>query len=316
MIDETKINPNIEKLHEYFDVVIKKYFDGDDSKKIFFEEVNCYNCDSSKISTSFVVNRFRHVRCKNCGMVYVNPRLKETITHDLYHEPPYQEFYKIKLIPSIDYRKNVLAVRKFEQIAHYTKKPGKVLDIGCGLGEVLSVFQENGWNCLGIEFNEFAANYATEKFHLNIINKSIYDFEASEKFDLIMLWGVLEHFYNPQKILKKIFELLNDDGLLVIEVPSADSILVRYYERTHNMVDRIIEGDRHIMLFSVRGFQEMLEQTGFKPLTIVSNGLDISTINRLEMENLLDLNQVNALQEKLDVSLQGDLLRGIFSKIH
>jgi len=314
MIDETKINPNIENLHEYFDSVIKKYFDGDDPKNIFFEEVNCYNCGSSEISTSFVVNRFRHVRCKKCGMVYVNPRLKETITHDLYHEPPYQEFYKIKLIPSIDYRKNVLAVRKYEQIIHYTKKPGKVLDIGCGLGEVISVFQENGWNCMGIEFNEFAANFAKEKFHLNIINKSIYDFEASEKFDLIMLWGALEHFYNPKKILEKIFELLNDDGLLVIEVPSADSVLVRYYEQTHNIVDRIIEGDRHIMLFSVRGFREMLEQTRFKPLTIVSNGLDISTLNRLEMENLLDLNQVNAIQEKLDVSLQGDLLRGFFTK--
>ncbi len=314
MIEEAKINPNIEKLHQYFDTVIKKYFDGEVPKAQFFEEVKCYNCGSVETSTSFVVNRFRHVRCKNCGMVYVNPRLKETITHDLYNEPPYQEFYKIKLIPSIDYRKNILAVTKYQQIVQYTKKTGKILDIGCGLGEVLSVFKENDWDCLGIEFNEFAAGYAKEKFHLNIVNKSIYDFDTSEKYDVVMLWGVLEHFYNPTRILKKIHEILTDDGILVIEVPSADSVLVRYYERTQHVVDRIIEGDRHIMLFSVRGFIEMLEKTGFQPKSIVTNGLDISTINRLELKNSLDLNQVNVLQEKLDISLQGDLLRGFFSK--
>jgi hypothetical protein len=37
------------------------------------------------------------------------------------------------------------------------------------------------------------------------------------------------------------------------------------------------------MLFSVRGFEEMLQDTGFKPVKIHSNGFDISTLNRIEM---------------------------------
>jgi 2-polyprenyl-3-methyl-5-hydroxy-6-metoxy-1,4-benzoquinol methylase len=295
MIDEAKINPNIEKLHNYFDEVTNKYFVGARPKPDFFENVKCYNCGSTEIATSFIVNRFRHVRCKTCNMVYVNPRLKESITHNLYAEPPYTEFYKIKLIPAIDYRRNVLGVKKFRQIIQHSKKIGKVLDIGCGLGEVLSVFKENGWDCTGIEFNEFAARFARENFQLNIINKSIYDFDITEKYDVIMLWGVLEHFYDPKKILKKIHELLNDDAVLVLEVPSADSVLVRFYERTQRNVDRIIEGDRHIMLFSLRAFTEMLDETGFRNISLVSNGLDVSTINRLELNNVLDNNQINAL---------------------
>lgn len=314
MIDESKINPNLDKLHQHFDSVLEKYFEGTKSIPKYFEDVNCYNCGSTEIISSFVVNRFRHVRCKNCNMVYVNPRLKDLMLINLYNEPPYNEFYKIKLIPSIDYRRNVLAVNKYNQIAKYFDTPGKVLDIGSGLGEVLSVFQENNWDCTGIEFNEFAANYSRKAFGLNIINRNIYDFDLSEKYDVIMLWGVLEHFYEPLQILKKVYRLLKDDGILLLEVPSADSVLVRYYEKSLRSVDRIIEGDRHIMLFSIQSFIEMPEKAGFYPVEIKSNGLDISTLNRLELNNRLNLTQVNELQGLLDRSLQGDLLRGFFRR--
>jgi len=315
MIDESKINPNINKLHNYFDNVLEKYFDGEEPIQTYFENVKCYNCGSTEIINEFVVNRFRHVRCKKCGMVYVSPRFKESITHDLYSESDYTEYYKIKLIPSIDYRRDVLAVNKYKQIMDNFEKPGKVLDIGCGLGEVLSVFKENNWDCTGIEFNNFAAGFARDKFGLNIINESIYNIESSEKYDLIMLWGVLEHFYNPLQVLEKIHGLLKDDGLLLLEVPSADSVMVRYYEGINGKaVDRIIEGDRHIMLFSVRGFIEMTEKSGFNLAKLRSNGLDISTLNRLEMDNILDISQVNTMQQLIDESFQGDLLRGFFKK--
>ena len=313
MIDESRINPNLDRLKDHFDHAVAKYFDGDKPREEFFEEVRCYNCGSAETSTNFTVNRFRHVRCKDCGMVYVNPRLREEITHDLYQEEPYTEFYRIKLIPSIDYRRNVLGARKYTELAAHFNRPGRVLDIGCGLGEVLSVFQEHGWDCTGIEFNPFAAGYAKEQFGLHVINKSIYDFDGADRYDLIMLWGVLEHFYDPNMVLRKIHSLLEENGRLLIEVPSADSLLVRYYERTRRPVDRIIEGDRHIMLFSLRALTEMLGRAGFSPVDIRANGLDVSTLNRLEMNGILDLASVNTLQGLLDTSLQGDLLRGVFA---
>ncbi len=314
MIDESKINPNLDKLHQHFDSVLQKYFEGGKPIRKYFAEVRCYNCGSKEISNSFIINKFTHVRCKNCDMVYINPRLKESIAHNLYNEIAYDEFYKMKLIPSIDYRRNVLAVNKYNQIAKYFGELGKVLDIGSGLGEVLSVFQENNWDCTGIEFNKFAANYSRKTFGLNIINKSIYDFDLSGEYDVIMLWGVLEHLYEPLKILKKVHELLTDRGILLLEVPSADSVLVRYCEQSLRSVDRIIEGDRHIMLFSIQSFIEMPGKAGFYPVEIKSNGLDISTLNRLELNNKLNLAQVNELQELLDRSLQGDLLRGFFRR--
>ena len=191
-----------------------------------------------------------------------------------------------------------------------------MLDVGCGLGEVLSVFKENEWDCTGIEFNKFAAGYAKDKFGLNIINKSIFDIDesAENKYDLIMLWGVLEHFYDPKKVLRKVSELLVPGGLLLLEVPSADSVLVRFVESTSKPVDRIIEGDRHIMLFSLKALEQMTGDCGFSPDKIISNGLDVATINRLYLEGALDKENENRIQLLLDGSCQGDLLRGFFRK--
>ena len=114
MIDDSKINPNLDKLHEHFKAVLDKYFDGDKPITEYFEEVRCYNCGSKETDSSFIIDRFRHVRCRECGMVYTSPRLKEEITHDLYNDRVYDDSYKIKLIPSIDYRRNILGANKYK----------------------------------------------------------------------------------------------------------------------------------------------------------------------------------------------------------
>ncbi|MDD5356307.1 MAG: class I SAM-dependent methyltransferase [Candidatus Omnitrophica bacterium] len=317
MIVFDKINPNLSELSNYYSEKTRKFFNkGGDFKSECFEEVKCYYCDSDKYVCEFYDKYgFRHIRCSVCGTVYVNPRLKQKIVHDLYSESDYTQYYKIKLLPALEYRKNVLGIRKYEQIISLlSKKRGRVLDIGCGLGDILSIFKENKWDVLGIEFNPFAANYAKEQFGVSVVNKSVFDFDEADKFDVIMLWGVLEHLYNPRKILAKCHKLLSKEGLLVMEVPSADSLLVRYAEATHKKADRIIEGDKHLILFSVASFKGMLEKSGFEVRKLLSNGLDMATIDRLFLENKLSAESIDAIQKALDESLQGDLLRGFFTK--
>jgi 2-polyprenyl-3-methyl-5-hydroxy-6-metoxy-1,4-benzoquinol methylase len=315
VIDARLANPNLDKIHDLFYKRLSKFFDENGSPKAeLFEEVVCYNCQSASISSECTIARFRHVRCSGCGMVYVSPRIKKNLLHDSYNEDDYTEHYRLKLIPSIEYRRNVLGQQKFKQIAAYFEKPGSILDVGCGLGDLLSVFKANGWACLGIEFNQFAANYGHEHFGVNIIAKSIFDFAPEEQqFDCIMLWGVLEHFTDPAAVLDKLYQLLRPGGLLVLEGPSADSVLVRYFEEHEGYIDRIIEGDRHIMLFSVRSLKEMTQRSGFQLVHLQSNGLDIDTLARLNRETC-SAPFIRRVQSAVDACLSGDLLRGFWRK--
>lgn len=317
MIEFDKINPDPSALSSHFMENTKIFFNKDGSFNMeYFENVRCYYCNSARFINKFRCKYgFEHVRCSTCGMVYVNPRLKQGVSNNLYSEDYYAQSYKIKLLPNLDYRRNVLGLNKYNQVVSMLgRDKGRVLDIGCGLGDILSIFKENGWYALGIELNHFAANYAKENFGIQVLNQSIYDFDEGDKFDVVMLWGVLEHVYNPLALLNKCHRLLLEDSLLVIEVPSADSFLVRYVEGTGKKVDRIVEGDKHLMLFSINSFNGMLEKGNFTCKKLLSNGLDIATINSTFLDKALPDESVASIQEALDESFQGDLLRGFFTK--
>lgn len=312
-VDEKMTSGMVDELNERFEKGLDRYFDDlGGLKKEFSERVDCPNC-GEKEGRQFIQKRFSYVRCAGCGMVYCSPRLNSEVNTRIHSRETYIEHFKLKVIPSIDYRRDVLARRKYEQLMGFFKGSGRVIDIGCGLGEVLSVFQENGWDAMGVDFNEFAIEYAREKFGVKIINKDIFELDMPEKFDLVMLWGVLEHVYEPFKLLEKARSILKPDGLMLVEVPSADSVLVRYCEGTGTEAHRTFESARHIMLFSRKALVGMCARSGFSCEKLVSNGLDITTLCRMKS---LDMSPEisGRLQMMLDDSLQGDLLRGFFRK--
>ncbi|HCN37520.1 MAG TPA: hypothetical protein DIS94_07415, partial [Bacteroidetes bacterium] len=104
------------------------------------------------------------------------------------------------------------------------KNSGSLLDVGCGSGLFLKSVSDV-FNVSGIDVSKKSINFAREEFGLDVSNKSLDDLISDgKKFDIITLWHVLEHFNNPVEDLKKIRNLLNENGVLIIEVPNWDSI--------------------------------------------------------------------------------------------
>jgi 2-polyprenyl-3-methyl-5-hydroxy-6-metoxy-1,4-benzoquinol methylase len=216
------------------------------------------------------------------------------------------------MIPAFDIRKRLIGARKYEQINKYASRAGKVLDIGCGVGEVIDVFKDNGWHSDAIEVNPSAVAWL-KKRGIAVFDGAFDAYPETERYDVIMAWGVVEHVVNPKEFLRKVRRHLIPNGLFVSEVPNGQSMLVDYCRATGSDPGRILMGEQHIVLYAPDSYQALHEEAGFKKLHLQTNGLDIETIMKMKHEHV-ESSTIFELQDRIDSYLKGDLIRGFWRR--
>ena len=134
------------------------------------------------------------------------------------------------------------------------------------------------------------------------------------RFDSITFWGVLEHVVNPYEQVLKAFSLLKKGGVIIFEVPSADSLLMQYVIKHNLVLYRFIESARHLTFFSKKSLKYLCEKVGAKIDFIESNGLDIQTILLDDLNPALNKKVMN-MQQLIDMNLLSDHYRIFLRKI-
>jgi SAM-dependent methyltransferase len=138
---------------------------------------------------------------------------------------------------------------------------GNALEVGCGNGNYLSYLKHYGWNVTGVDLSPHAARVAKELFDIDVFIGQLEDAPFSEKsFDYIHLSHVVEHFFDPVKTMKKVYELLKPNGTVFIEVPNAESISAEISKEYWYGWD----APRHLFMFSPSTLSKMLSVAGLK----------------------------------------------------
>jgi len=108
-----------------------------------------------------------------------------------------------------------------EQINNRDIKNLKILDVGCGGGIICEPLARLGAKVTGLDFSP--NNIKAAKLHsrknkikINYIHKDIEKSKLDEKFDVILMFEVLEHLDNWKKTIKKIKKNLNKNGIIII----------------------------------------------------------------------------------------------------
>lgn len=315
-----QVKPNFANVKKRWEILLSRYKNSDGTlNSEYVVDVDCPHCKSKKNKDSFELNNFWHHTCINCNSVYVSPRLNDIALEELYSDEYYSEMFSRAMIPFFNKRKELIGQSKYLQVINSLKavcqkqkKTLRILDIGAGIGEVLSVFNDNGNICEAIEVNPSAIKHL-KSIGINVFEDSFYNYKSNEKFDIIMAWGVIEHVTNPSLFLEKVYSLLNTSGVFVSEVPHAQSLLVDYCRKTGKDPLRILQGEQHIILYSNEAYIDLHKKSGLKLHKVQTNGLDLSTIigiNEKELNNDI----VADVQSTLDSFMIGDLLRGFWYK--
>jgi SAM-dependent methyltransferase len=186
-----------------------------------------------------------------CGAAFLSPRMNDDELREWYKSGTYREHvgeWDEKLIET----KNQLKFRA-EYIAKLIKSPFKShLDIGCSSGELLCAVHTANPDILSVGVDTDPVLATRDFFVYSDIDK------VEGMFDLITIIQTLEHINQPRKMIGSIYEHLNSNGIVIVEVPNRRAWLGAF------------SVPQHVVAYDEQSLRELM--IGFKGIGILLHG--------------------------------------------
>ena len=156
-------------------------------------------------------------------------------------------------------QRDAMYMQEFARISQHVdiKKNGRVLDIGCGRGDFLSLFPGN-WEKYGIDISEFALGEASKR---GVITK----FKLQDNFfDVILFRGTIQHISDPIFRVQECYYWLKPGGHTIFLVtPNANSLYYKFFNTLP-----LLNPTRNFFIPSDIVLKQILENFGFNVINI------------------------------------------------
>ena len=202
-------------------------------------KLNCPWCNSEKTQTYIWVKdefltkeEFQIQECLNCGLLFTEPRPPKDKIGDYYKSEEYYSHQENKkgFIPKLYESIKAINLKNKYKIATNGKSAGKLLDIGCGVGDFIHTAEEQGWQCTGVEPSQDAKAIAKKRIKAEILSSEDLEQIPNETFDVITMWHVLEHVDDLKWQMAQLQRLIKKGGRIVIALPNYKSYDATFYK--------------------------------------------------------------------------------------
>lgn len=210
------------------------------------------------------MDKYRLLACSKCGLVYLDKNYYTNqvgFIGDARTDLGNKEKEKVEYwsFPAL-YKKHYKVFKKFfderfRRIRKHHKNVHNMLDIGCGYGFWMDYCEKRGIESAGIDISREAVDFAKGKLKLNVLEKSLVDLKTDKKYDLLMLFDIVEHFEDPNEALAACKKLLNRHGLVYIQVPNLLGFKVP--------MNHGYGLPYHLWQFSFKSLRALLRKNGF-----------------------------------------------------
>ena len=195
----------------------------------------------------------RIVRCDTCGLVRSDPMAEPTALVDLYQRSTFDY---------ADETKNLRSTygRYLKKLEAFGAQKTSLLEIGCGNGFFLEEAMVQGYVDVrgvepGAEAVAKAAPLLREKIACSLLHPGLFE---PESFQVICMFQVFDHLFDPVSVLSECGRLLRRGGLLLILNHNIDSVSARILGERSPIID--VE---HTYLYSPGTLTRLLEAQGF-----------------------------------------------------
>jgi SAM-dependent methyltransferase len=223
--------------------------------------VHCPGCNSSILSKPLELFHGTSLyACHDCDLHFWHPVSRPDAT---WHETAYQgrDRTAMPLEPG----------HKFFLADPNAPRGGRLLDLGCGVGNFLAAARKKGFEVQGVEFNHNAVLFAQSHYGIqSVFADSVEGFRSThpaEQFDVVSFFEVLEHQEDPASFLAIARAFLAPGGHIALSVPNRNRWLHGF--------ESLDFPPNHLTRWSPRALRNFLERNGFEVLSLREEPLGV-----------------------------------------
>ena len=146
------------------------------------------------------------------------------------------------------------------------RRRGRLLEVGCGSGNMLKAMADLGWQVEGIDLDPVAVEKSRSK-GLEVRTGCLEDRRYPEDyFDAITMSHLIEHVHDPLELLRACHRILKPRGSLVVVTPNINSAGHRMCGASWFHLDP----PRHLRIFTTNSLTSLLRKAGFRSIKITT----------------------------------------------
>lgn len=180
-----------------------------------------------------------------------------------------------------------------------------ILEIGCGAGFAADYLNGRYSQFLGIDYSEeligYARKYNTSSgVRFEVAN--VTEFQSEQKFDLILMIGLLHHLDDPEAILTKTSKFLKPEGWVVANEPQSGNPLFQITRNVRMSLDRNYSDEQ--LQYGKKQLAELFHRAGFAEVQIMPQGLFSTPLAEVAMPLQGLMSPISAALCALDGALE------------
>lgn len=218
---------------------------------------------------------YKLYKCLFCKIIFARKNEQKNLNSKKVYENYYKKENASRFGSIVELVVKVFRFIRAYKISVLSPNYKSILDIGSGRGWMLYFLKKyfKYDRAIGTQIADNAYIFSKEKLKLEIYDKDLLELPLNDKFDIITILHVLEHVENPEKYVQKIHELLNEKGILFVEVPNFNSWARKLTQRHWLALDL----KHHLTFFTPSSLTSILKKYNLETKKIRTFSLEYST---------------------------------------